>query len=158
MMSLFTHSFQVLRGLPRPLLPGTTSSVTEWMQSAERATWPCHLSLRDLSTEAISSRPNLARRVAVGVSSRGLTPPIHQIMALSLRRKRCRSAEVGAQVSLPWSIAERTQALKTFPRIGGDRCLDVRMGRSFLNLPQAALHLAIIACMQPPPELSTSPR
>ena len=114
-----------------------------------RATWPCHLSLRDLSNEVISSSPSLSRRAAEGVSSRSLTPHIQRIIALSVCLKRCMSVEVGAQVSLPWSRAERTQALNTLPRVRGNKCLEVRMGRSFLNFPQAALHLAIIACEQP---------
>ena len=156
-MSLLTHSFHDLGGLPGPLL-SARGSITVWMHPVARVTCPCHLSLRDLRAEVISSRPSLASRMVEGTSSLTFTPHIQQIMALSFRRRIYMSSAKGAQVSPPWSIAERTQALKTLPRTAGDRCLEVRMGRSFLNLPQAAQHLAVIALVQPPPASSTSPR
>ena len=158
-MSLLTQSLQAMGGLPRPLLSfEMTSCVTEWIPPVARATCPCHLSLRDLRTEVISSSPSLERSSPEGILSISLTPQIQRIMALSVRCRRRVSATLGAQVSLPWSMAERTQVLYTLPRVSGDRCLVVRIGRSLLNLPQATLHLALIACIQPPPALSISPR
>ena len=43
------------------------------------------------------------------------------------------SGAVGAQVSLPCSRAERAHAPNTLPHDSKDRCLLVRIGRSFLN-------------------------
>ena len=68
------------------------------------------------------------------------------------------SAALGAQVSLPCSRAERTQALKTLPLDVKETCLDVRIGRSFLNFPQAVQHLVVIASVHPPPAHRVSPR
>ena len=70
----------------------------------------------------------------------------------SIRSLICKSEAVGAQVSLPWRRAERTKASNTFPRAVRDMCLDVRIGRSFLNFPQAVQHLVIMAREQPPPD------
>ena len=53
-------------------------------------------------------------------------------------------------ISLPWSIAERTQASYPLPRILGERCLVVSKGKSFLKFPQATQHLAAMALSQPP--------
>ena len=110
MMSVLTHSLQDLGGLPRPLL-SARGSITVWMHPVARVTCPCHLSLRDLSAEVISSRPSLASRESEGTSSLIFTPHIQRIMALSFRRRICMSSARGAQVSPPWSIAERTHAL-----------------------------------------------
>ena len=72
-------------------------------------------------------------------------------MARSFLRSRCRSEAFGAQVSLPWSIVDRTQAVNTLPRILKEMCFEVRIGSSFLNLLQAAQQRAAIARSQPPP-------
>ena len=91
----------------------------------------------------------------MGTSSCGLTP---RIIALSFLRSLRKFGAVGAQVSLPCNRAERMQALNTFPQVKGDTCLEVSIGSSFLNLPQAVEHLVAIARAHPPPALIMSPR
>ena len=109
-MSFLTHSFQVLRGRPRPLLPGTAYLLALLMppDSSDLQTWPYHLNLLVPKAEVISSSPSLDRRSAVGVLSIIRTLQILRIIALSVRCSRCKSGTVGAHVSLPWSRAERT--------------------------------------------------
>ena len=80
-----------------------------------------------------------------------LTPHIQPTIEVSFRRSSCKSGAIGAQVSLPCNRAERTQALKTFPRVLRDTCLDVRKERSLLNFPQAVLHLVMMASLHPQP-------
>ena len=88
----------------------------------------------------------------------GLTPQIQRIMAHSFLRNLCKSGAVEAQVSLPCNRAEQMQALNTFPRVKGDTCLEVSIGSSFLNFPQAVEYLVAIARAHPPPALNMSPR
>ena len=106
----------------------------------------------------MSLMPSFCSCEAEGVSSLSLMPQIQRIMARSLWLSRHSSDSFGPNVSLPWSIAERTQALYTLPRILGERCLVVRTGKSFLNFALATPHLAAIAIAlsQPPPEYSIS--
>jgi hypothetical protein len=47
---------------------------------------------------------------------------------------------VGAHVSLPWRNTERAHVSNVLPLVVKDWCLDVRIGRSFLEL-QAVQHL-----------------
>ena len=61
-----------------------------------------------------SCTPNIVQSVSAGTSSSSLTLQIQRTFDLSFRRSHCKSGTVGAQVSLPCSRAERTQALKTF--------------------------------------------
>ena len=86
----------------------------------------------------------------MGTSSCGLT---QRILALSFLRSLCKSGAVGSQVSLPCNRAEGVQALNTFPRDKGDTRLEVSIGSSFLNFPQAVEHLVAIARAHPPPAL-----
>ena len=145
-MSALTHSDQVFLGLPPLLVLGIVILVMEFMHEDERATCPYHLK-------------RLVQRAAVTfTSSLSLTQQIQRTIDLSLRRSRCKSGAVGAQVSLPCNRAEGTQALKTFPRVLRDTCLDVRIGRSLLNFPQAVLYLVTMASLHPPPAHSMSPR
>ena len=81
----------------------------------------------------------------MGTSSCGLTPQIWRIMALSFLPSLCKSGAVGAQVSLPCNRDKQMQALNTFPRVKGDTCLEVSIGSSFLNFPQAVEHVVAIA-------------
>ena len=60
----------------------------------------------------------------------------------SVRRRRCRSEQLGAHVSLPCSNVDRTQAVNTLPcdfKDIKDMCLLVSKGKKRLNLPQALL-------------------
>ena len=91
----------------------------------------------------------------MGTSSCGLTPQIQRIMALSFLRSLCKSGACGAQVSLPCNRAEGMQALNTFPQV---TCLEISIGSSFLNFPQAVELLVAIAKAHPPPALNMSPR
>ena len=59
---------------------------------------------------------------AVGVSSLSLVPQIERIMVRSLWRSRCSSGLFAPDVSIPWSIAERTNALYTLSHILGKKC------------------------------------
>ena len=85
-------------------------------------------------------------------------PQIQRIMAQSLWQSRRSSGPCGPHILLAWSIAERMQALYTLPHILGERGLEVRAGKSFLNFPKATQHLAAMALSQPPLEHSISPR
>ena len=119
-----------------------------------------HVHLKRLVQRAavISCTPNIAQSVFADTSSPSLTTHIQKTIDLLFRRSRCKSGAVGAQVSLPCNRTERTQALKTFPRVLRDTCLDVRIGRSLLNFPQAVLDLVTIASLHPLPKHSMSPR
>jgi len=63
----------------------------------------------------ISSRSSFWRSTAEEISSSSFAQQIHLIVARSFLRSRCRSKAFGAQVSLPWSIVDRTQAVNTLP-------------------------------------------
>ena len=120
-------------------------------------TWPYHLSRRQRSIDVKSLMLSLCRGQGEGVSSLSLIPQVQRITALSLWRSRRNSGSFSPIVSLPWSIAERTQASHTSPRILGERCLVVRTSKSFLNFPQATQHLAAMTLSQPLPEHIISP-
>ena len=104
-----------------------------------------------------SCTPNIAHSESEDTSPSSLTPHIQRTIDLLFRRSCCKSGAVGAQVSLPCNRAERTQGVKTFQWVLRDTCLDVRIGRSLLNFPQAVLHLVTMASLHPPPAHSMSP-
>ena len=156
--SVLTHSDQVFLGLPLLLALGIVILVMEFVHEEERATCPYHLKRLVRRAAVTSCTPNIAQSVSLDTSSSSLTPHIQLTIDLSFRRSRCKSGAVGAQVLLPCNRAECTQALKTFPLALMDTCLDVRIGRSLLNFPQAVLHLVTMASLHPPPEHSKSPR
>ena len=137
---------------------GSPKCVMELMHEVARCTCPYHLRRRVRRTAVISSRSSFWRSTAEEISSSSFAPQIHLIMARSFLRSRCRSEAFGAQVSLPWSIVDRTQAVNTLPRVLKEMCFEVRIGNSFLNLPQAAQQRAAIARSQPPPAENMSPR
>ena len=72
-----------------------------------------------------------------------------RVMARSMRRSHCSSKLFGPRVSLPWSIAEQTQASYTLPCILRERCLGVRAGKNFLDFPLVIQYLAGMALSQP---------
>ena len=80
---------------------------------------------------------------AEGVSSLSLLPQIQRIMAWSLQWSCRSSGSFGPHVSLLWSIAEWTQATYTLPCIMGERCLEVRTGKNFLNTHLQFLVIAV---------------
>ena len=98
MMSILTHSFLNLGGLPWPLL-SARGSITVWMHPVAHVTCSCHLSQRDLCAEVVSSRSSLASRVAEGTSPLIFTQLIQRIMALSFRRRICMSSALAAPIS-----------------------------------------------------------
>ena len=138
-MSALTRSDQVFLGLPLLLVLGIVILVMEFMHEEECATCPYHLERLVQRAAVTSCTPYIAQSVSGDTSSSSLTPHIHRTIDLSFRRSRCKFGAVGAQVSLPCNRVERTQTLKTFPRVLRDTCLDVRIGRSLLNFPQAVL-------------------
>ena len=156
--SCFTHSSQVFFGRPGPFLPGTGLDLTLFISPLERMTCPNHLSRRSRTRMARSHIPSLACSSSIDGSSDGLTPQIQRIIARSLRHSRWRAAEVMGQVSVPCNIELRTLELNRRPLRSKGTGLDVSKGRFSRNLPQAHLHLAVAAAMQPPPALSMSPR
>ena len=156
--SCFTHSSQVFFGRPGPFLPGTRLDLTLFISPLERMTCPNHLSRRSWTRMARSHIPSLACSSSIDGSSDGLTPQIQRIIARSLRHSRWRAAEVMGQVSVPCNIELRTLELNRRPLRSKGTGLDVSKGRFSRNLPQAHLHLAVAAAMQPPPALSMSPR
>ena len=129
-MSVLTHSDQVFLGLSLLLGLGIVILVMEFMHEEERATCPYHLKRLVRRAAVTSCTPNIAQSVLADTSSSSLTPHIQRTIDLSFRQSHCKSGAVVAQVSLPCSRAERTQELKTFPRVLRDTCLDVRIGRS----------------------------
>ena len=156
--SCFMHSSQVFFGRPGPFLPGTGLDLTLSISPLERMTCPNHLSRRSRTRMARSHIPSLACSSSIDGSSDGLTPQIQRIIARSLRHSRWRAAEVMGQVSVPCNIELRTLELNRRPLRSKSTGLDVSKGRFSRNLPQAHLHLAVAAAMQPPPALSMSPR
>ena len=100
---------------------------------------------------------NIRSSEAEGVSFRSLVPQIQRTMAWSLWWSRCRLMVFDPKVLLPWSMEERMQASYTLPQILAERCLVVRTGKSFPNIPQATQHVAAMALTQPPLEYSMSP-
>ena len=156
--SCFTHSSQVFFGRPGPFLPGTGLDLTLFISPLERMTCPNHLSRRFRTRMARSHIPSLASSSSIDGSSDGLTPQIQRIIARLLRHSRWRAVEVMGQVSVPRNIELRTLELNRRPLRSKGTGLDVSKGRFSRNLPQAHLHLAVAAAMQPPPALSMSPR
>ena len=156
--SCFTHSSQVFFGRPGPFLPGTGLDLTLFISPLERMTCPNHLSRRFRTRTARSHIPSLACRSSIDGSSDGLIPQIQRIIARSLRHSRWRASEVMGQVSVPCNIELRTLELNRRPLRSKGIGLDVSKGRFFRNLPQAHLHLAMAAVIQPPPALSMSLR
>ena len=147
--SCFTHSSQVFFGRPGPFLPGTGLDLTLFISPLERMTCPNHLSRRSRTRMARSHIPSLACSSSIDGSSDGLTPQIQRIIARSLRHSRWRAAEVMGQVSVPCNIELRTLELNRRPLRSKGTGLDVSKGRFSRNLPQAHLHLAVAAAMQP---------
>ena len=160
---IFTHSDHVFLGLPCFLVQWIGKFVIDFIRDVARCTWPYHLHRRQQRIDVISLMPSFYSSEAEGVSSRSLMPQNQRIMARPLQRNHCSSSGLfGPQISLPWSLAERTQASYTLSYILGERCLVVRTSKNFLNFPQAtpgpgATHLAAMALSQPPPEHSISP-
>ena len=114
--SFLTHADHVFLGLLRSLVPGSSNRVMELMHEVARCMCPYHLRHRVRRTATISSRSSFWWSAAEGISSASFAPQIHLIMVRSFLRSRCRSEAFGAQVSLPWSIVYRTQAVNTLPR------------------------------------------
>jgi len=112
-ISFLTHADHVFLGLPWSLVPGSPKRVMELMHEVARCTCPYHLRRWVQRTAVISSRSSFWRSTAEEISSSSFAPHIHLIMARSFLRSRCRSEAFGAQVSLPWSIVDRTQAVNT---------------------------------------------
>ena len=133
-ISFLTHADHVFLGLPRFLVPGTPNRVMELMQDARlqdaHCTCPYHLRRRVRRTAVISPTSSFWWSTAEEISSSSFAPQIHLIMARSFLRSRCRSEALGAQVSLPWSIVHRTQAVNTLPRVLKEMCFEVRIGNS----------------------------
>ena len=150
-MSVLTHSDHVFLGLPLHLVLGIVILMMEFMHEEESATCPYHLKRLVRRAAVTSCTPNIAQSVSADTTSSSLTRHIQRTIDLSFGRSRCKSGAVVAQVSLPCNRAEHTQALKTFPQVLRDTCLDVRIGRSLLNFPQAVLHLVTMASLHPPP-------
>ena len=96
-MSALTHSAQVFRDLPRPLLPGTTRLPTMPMPVlvGTRSTCPAHLNLPQRRTVVMSARPSFSSIWSEGMSSWALTPQIHLTMERSFRGSRCSSEAFG---------------------------------------------------------------
>ena len=154
-ISWLTYSSQVFFGRPGPFLPGTGLDRTLFISPLERMTCPSYLSRRSRNRTARSHIPSLACRSCIDGSSDGLTPQIQRIIA---RHSRWRAPEVMGQVSIPCNIELRTLELNRRPLRSKGTGLDVSKGRFSRNLPQAHLHLAVAAAIQPPPALSMSPR
>jgi hypothetical protein len=152
------HCDQVFVGLPRFPGQGIFILVIVLMQSEERITCPYHLSRLMRRASVTSCIPSLAQTNAVGVSLPGLVLQFQRIIVLSFLRSLCRSPAVGVYVLLPCSNAERTHASNALPLVVMDKCLDVRIGRSFSKFPQAVQHLAAMARVHPPQAHNMSPR
>ena len=149
--SVFTHSDHVFRCLSFFLMSGIWQFVIDLIQNVARCTWPYHLSRWQRMTEVISSMSSFCSGEAEDTSSLSLIPWIQRIIARSLWRS-CRSpGSFGRHFSLPWNIAERIHATNTLPHILGERCLEVRTGKSFLNFLQSTQHLATMTLSRPPP-------
>ena len=153
-MSALTHSDQVFLGLPLLLALGIVIPVMAFMHEEKPATCPYHLKRLVRRAAVTSCTPNIAQSLSANTSSSSLTPQNQRTIDLSFRQSCCKSGAVGAQVSLPCNRAERTQALKTFPRVLRKTCLDIRIGRSLLNFP-LVLYLVTMASLHPPPAHST---
>ena len=123
LISVFTHSDHVFPGLPFFLVPGIGKFVIDLIQDMTRFTWSCHLSRRQRRTDVISSMPNFCSSEAEGGSSLvsdATDPTDHRTV---IAAEPLQFGWFGPQVSLPWSIAEWTQASYTLPRILGETCL-----------------------------------
>ena len=116
-ISFLTHADHVFLGLPQSLVPGSSNHVMELMHEVARCMCLYHLRRRVRRTAVISSRSSFWGSTAEGISSASFAPQIHLIMVRSFLRSRCRSEAFGAQVSLPWSIVDRTQAVNTLSHL-----------------------------------------
>ena len=141
-ISFLTHADHVFLGLPRSLVPGSRKRVMELMHEVARCTCPYHLRRRVRRTAVISSTSSFWWSTAKEISSSSFASQIHLIMARSFLRSRCRSEAFGAQVSLPWSIVDWTQAVNTLPRVLKEMCTsnlnDKRAARKEYSIVLAA--------------------
>ena len=126
--SVFTHSDHVFRGLPLFLVQGIWKFVIDLIQDVACCTWPYHLSGRQRRTDVMSSMSSFCNNEAEGASSLSLMPQIQRIITRSLPQSSRSLCSFGLHVSLPWTIAKRTRATYTLPRILGERCVEVRTG------------------------------
>ena len=125
--SIFTHLDHVLRGLSFFLVLGIWKCVIYLIQDVANCTWPDHFSPWQWRTEVMSSMSSFCSNEAEYVSSLSLMPQIQWIMAQSLQWSCCSSGSSGVHIPLPWSTAEATY---TLPHIMGEKCLNVRRGKS----------------------------
>ena len=116
-ISFLTHADHVLPGPPWPLVPGTPNCAMELTHEAARRTRPHHPRRRARRTAAIPPTSSPRRSTAEEIPSSSPAPQTHPTTARPFPRSRCRSEAFGAQVSLPWSIVDRTQAVNTLPRV-----------------------------------------
>ena len=125
-----TYSDHVFLCLPLPLGPGSGNYVTDLIQDVAHCTWrPYHLSHLLWRTTVISLIPSFCSgETEMFNSIFGATDPVdHGVVIVWLSRwSRFRSNIFAPHVSLPWSIAEWTQAVCTLQHTLGERCLDVR--------------------------------
>jgi hypothetical protein len=156
--SSFLRCDQVFLGRPRFPGQGIFILVIVLMQAEERITCPYHISRLVRRASVTPCIPSLAQNNVVGFSSPGLVLRIQRITALSFLRSLCRSPTVETHVSPPCNNAEHMHTLNALPLVVQDRCLAMRIGRSFLNFPQAVQHLAAMARVYPPQAHNMSPR
>ena len=114
------------------------------------------LSLKIMLMSSSTSFASSSLDLTVATSSR-LILQICQIMAQSMRSKRCRFVLVSGQVSLAWIMEFRTQELYTWPRVLYERWQDVRTGSSSMNFFQAVVTQVVTSVSQPRPAESMSP-
>ena len=95
-----------------------------WLQDEDWTTCPYHRRRLERKAAVTACIPSLAHNKSMDIASCGFTLHINRIIGLSVRRSRCKSGAVGAQVSLPWRKAERTQSSNTFPRTVRDMCCE----------------------------------
>ena len=157
--SVFTHSDNVFWGLPFFLMCQESASLWEiWYRM-----WPVVYghTIWVANNEGLMWCPRCEVTVIMKLRAFRLCLSCHRSnRSCHSHCSRAVTARVplGPHVSLTWSIAEQTQTTYTLSRILGERCLEVRAGKSFLNFPQATQRLEAIALPQPPPEHSISPR
>ena len=158
LMSSCMHLIQVFFCPPGRLRWSTCSPLTWFIQPDDL--WTCPYQRRRYSrrTTARSRIPSLARYAFEDSLSTSLMPQIQRIIARSFRMRRPLVSAVGAQVSLPCSMAPRTQELYIRPLVRSGRCREVSTGSSCLNLAQTVLYLVMAASSQPPPTHNMSPR
>ena len=156
-MSFFKRLSQVNLWQPFTFLLGTYRFLTLLIRDDARSTCPNQRKRFALKTAERTATPSLAHSCSVDELSRGPTLHIQRIMDRSHLFSWSRSVFLVAQVSLPCSIADRTQASYTLPFVVIAKCFEVSIGRSCLNLPHAIPHLLMTASLHPPPALNLSP-